>query len=138
MKGSVTFLGLSLADLAVPQPSTTSAANIAEVGRHSEMSQNEQLTSATTVSEASQQADLSRKGQLTSAAAVADASRQVGLPEKVLSALHQEGVYLPAGVSTEVASSAQYFAVAQQHRMSAGLWVRNFTLRRTLLLFMQQ
>ena len=116
----------------------TPAANVAEVSNRSEMSHNVQLTSAATVSEASQQGDQSQKGQLTSAAAVAAASELVGLPQKVQSALSQEGVYLPAGVTIEVATSAQYFAVAQQHRMSAGLWVRNSALRRILLLFLQQ
>lgn len=96
MKGSVTFLSLSLAGIPGAQ------------------------------------------ADVPSAVAVADASQQAGLPQKMQFALQEEGVYLPAGVSVEVATSAQFFVLAQQHRMSAGLWVKVFALRKALLLLMQQ
>ena len=59
-------------------------------------------------------------------------SQQAGLPEKLQAALFEEGVFLPKGVSAELACSPRFFALAQQHRVSAGLWVRNSKLAAVL------
>lgn len=59
-------------------------------------------------------------------------SQAAGLPERLQSALSQEGVFLPKGVSTEFACSPTFFAQAHQHRVSAGLWVRNSNLAAVL------
>lgn len=71
--------------------------------------------------------------QQTEGALAADLlSQQAGLPEKLQSALSGEGVFLPKGVSTGFACSPRFFALAHQHRVSAGFWVRNSKLAAVL------
>ena len=71
--------------------------------------------------------------QQTEGALAADLlSQQAGLPEKLQLALSEEGVFLPKGVSNEAACSPRFFSLAHQHRVSAGLWVRNSKLAAVL------
>lgn len=72
------------------------------------------------------------EGALAAASTAAVLSDQAGLPGRLQSALSQEGVFLPKGVSTEFACSPRFFAQAHQHRVSAGLWVRNSKLAAVL------
>lgn len=84
-------------------------------------------------------AALSVVPQTEGALAAALLSQQAGLPEKLQSVLSEEGVFLPKGVSAELACSPRFFALAQRHRVSAGLWVRNSKLAAVLKrLFAQQ
>ena len=55
-------------------------------------------------------------------------SQKAALLEKLQSALPKEGVFLPRGMSTEIACGPRFFALAHQHRVSAGLWVRSSRL----------
>lgn len=64
------------------------------------------------------------EGALTAASTAAALSQTAGLPERLQSALAQEGVF-PKGVSTEFACSPRFFAQAQQYRVSTGLWVQH-------------
>ena len=66
------------------------------------------------------------------AAAAALTSQQAGLPEKLGSVLSEQGVFLPQAVSAETACSPQFFTLAHQNRMAAGLWVRNSSLHNVL------
>lgn len=71
--------------------------------------------------------------QQTEGALAADLlCQQAGLPEKLQRALSEEGVFLPKGVSTELACSPRVFMLAHQHRVSAGVWVRNSKLAAVL------
>ena len=82
------------------------------------------------------QAAESQAAAAPAAAAIGMMSQQAGLLEKLQRVLSQQGVYLPRGVSAELACSPQFFALAQQHGVCAGLWVRNANLRVFLQLFM--
>ncbi len=70
------------------------------------------------------------------AAAAAKMRQQAGLPEQMRAVLSEQGVFLPHGVSKELATSPDFFALAHQHRVSAGVWVRNSMLRKVLTHFM--
>ena len=76
-------------------------------------------------------APLSQPTQDT-AAAVALLSEQAGLPDKLWQALSIEHVFLPQGVSKDMASSARFFAAAFQHHVLAGVWVHNSSLSQVL------
>lgn len=70
--------------------------------------------------------------QTEGAPAAALLSQQAGLPEKLQSVLSEQGVFLPKGVSAELACSSEFFALAHQHKVSAGLWVHNSKLAAVL------
>lgn len=76
--------------------------------------------------------------QTEGAAAVAFLSQQAGLPEKLQSVLSEHGVFLPKGVSAELACSPQFFALAHQHKVCAGFWVRNASLPAALIHLLAQ
>lgn len=105
MKGSITFIGLSALPVVPPQPVAAA------------------LTAAATAA---------WTAAWTAASTAAVLSQTAGLPGRMQSALSQEGVFLPKGVSTEYACSPKFFAHAHQHRVSAGLWVRNSKLAAVL------
>lgn len=67
-----------------------------------------------------------------SAADIGLMSQQAGLPEKLQRVMSQQGVFLPKGVSRELACSSRSFALAHQHKVCAGLWVRNSSLAAVL------
>lgn len=70
--------------------------------------------------------------QAGGSSAVGVLSQQAGLPQKLQTVLSEQGVFLPKGVSAELACSSQFFALAQQHKVSAGVWVRNSNLTTVL------
>lgn len=74
----------------------------------------------------------------SSLATIASISQHARLPEKLQAVLREVEVHLPQGVSKANAASAQYFSIAEQHRVSAGFWTQNSHLPRVLQLLMQQ
>ncbi|DBA82278.1 TPA: hypothetical protein ACH3X2_000546 [Trebouxia sp. C0005] len=72
------------------------------------------------------------------ATAVALLSEQAGLPDKVRQALSMKDVFLPQGVSKDIASSSRFFASAFQHHVLAGVWVHNSSLSKVLSHLMKQ
>lgn len=68
---------------------------------------------------------------------VASKSQQAGLPQKMQHVLSEKGVYLPKGVSQDLAGSPNFLAGADQHRVAAGVWVRNCVLSEVLSHFMR-
>ena len=73
----------------------------------------------------------------SSVATTASISQHARLPEKLQAVLREMDVHLPQDVSKTNAASAQYFSIAQQHRVSAGFWTKNIHLPRVLQLLMQ-
>ena len=71
-------------------------------------------------------------------AAVASVSQQAGLPQKMQHVLSETGVFLPQGISQSLASSPEFLAFAEQHRVAAGVWVRNSILSKVLSRLMRQ
>ena len=63
-----------------------------------------------------------------SAADIGVMSQQAGLPEKLQLVLSGEGVFLPKGVSRDMACSPRWFSLAHKHKVCAGFWVRNSSL----------
>lgn len=70
--------------------------------------------------------------QTEGSSAVGVLNQQAGLPQKLQTVLSEQGVFLPKGVPTELACSSRFFALAQQHKVSAGVWVRNSNLATVL------
>ena len=74
--------------------------------------------------------------QIEGSSAVGVRSQQAGLLEKLQTVLSEQGVFLPKGVSPELACSSRFFALAHQHRVSAGVWVLNSNLATVLRHFL--
>ena len=68
---------------------------------------------------------------------VASKSQQAGLPQKMQHVLSEKGVFLPQGVSQDLAGSPNFLVWADQHRVAAGVWVRNSVLSKVLNHFMR-